>query len=258
MTASQTGFRQNGQTVCQSNGLAYSPVMEITVNPRATVDMRRIGHEGHPLLIIDDFLLGAEALVDFAATAEFGPPRAPLYPGVNAALPEVYQPAIFRALRPSLARAFGLTPDTPVHVTGFLALSTLPLDQLQPRQRIPHYDFVIPNALAILHYLTNRGGTGFFRHTATGFESINAERRDIYGPQLDRELAENSDQLTTFTGPDTPNFSLFDAVDARFNRLVVYRSAVLHCALFDGATLTNDPRTGRLTANTFVLPNPPG
>lgn len=228
--------------------------MDITVNPRARVDMRRIGREGYPLLVIDDFLLDAGALVDFAASADFGPPRAPLYPGVNAALPDSYQPAVFQALRSSLDRAFGLSPDTPVHVSGFLALSTFGLDRLQPRQRIPHYDFVIPNALAVLHYLTNQGGTGFFRHDATGFESIDARRRDTYGARVDRELAENSDRLTTFAGPNTPNFTMFDAVEARFNRLIVYRSAVLHCALFDSAALTDDPRTGRLTANTFVIP----
>jgi len=226
--------------------------METAINPRATVDMRRIGRESHPLLVIDDFLLNPEALVDFAAGAAFGPPRAPLYPGVNAALPDSYLPSVFQTLRPSFARAFGLAPETPVHVTGFLALSTHGLDQLQPRQRIPHYDFVVPNALAVLHYLTDNGGTGFFRHDVTGFESIDEQRRDAYGQQVDRELS--TTDLPTYAGPDTPNFTLFDAVEARFNRLVIYRSAVLHCALFDGATLTDDPRTGRLTANTFVLP----
>jgi len=229
--------------------------MKININPRAQVDMRRIGRDGHPLLVIDDFLLNAEELVDFAAHAPFGPPRVPAYPGVNAELPEAYLPAVFHALRSSFARGFGLAPETPVHVTGFLALATLPLEQLQSRQRIPHYDFVVPDNLAVLHYLGRApgGGTGFFRHDATGFERIDAGRREIYGEHVDRELAEAGGRLNSFAGPNTPYYTLLDQVEARFNRLIVYRSACLHCALFDGAQLSEDPRAGRLTANSFVL-----
>ena len=231
--------------------------MAIEINPRAQVEMRRFGRGGHPLLIIDDFLLSPEDIVDFAAHVAFGPPRVPAYPGVNAEMPEGYLQAVFHALRPSFARGFGLTPETPVHVTGFLALATLPLEQLQPRQRIPHYDFVVPGNLAVLHYLGHApgGGTGFFRHDATGFELIDAARRDTYADHVERELAEAGDRLNGFTGPSTPNYTLIDSVDAKFNRLIVYRSACLHCALFDGAQLSDDPRTGRLTANTFVLIN---
>lgn len=229
--------------------------MTIEINPRAQVDMRRIGRDGHPLLVIDDFLLDPEEIVEFAAGAPFGPPRVPAYPGVNAEMPDGYLQAVFHALRPSFARGFSLSPETPVHVTGFLALATLPLEQLQPRQRIPHYDFVIPGNLAVLHYLGRApgGGTGFFRHDTTGFELIDGERRDAYGDCVERELAEAGDRLNGFTGPSTPNYTLLDQVEARFNRLIVYRSACLHCALFDGAQLSDDPRAGRLTANSFVL-----
>jgi hypothetical protein len=229
--------------------------MTIEINPRAQVDMRRIGREGHPLLIIDDFLVNPEDVVAFAADTPFGPPRVAAYPGVNAELPEGYLPSVFHALRGSFARGFDLATDVPVHVTGFLALATLPLAQLQPRQRIPHYDFVVAGNLAVLHYLGHApgGGTGFFRHDATGFELIDAKRREIYGEHVERELAEAGDRLNHFTGPSTPNYTLLDQVEARFNRLIVYRSACLHCALFDGAQLSEDPRAGRLTANTFVL-----
>ena len=82
---------------------------------------------------------------------------------------------------------------------------------------------------------------------------ITPERRDAYGQYVDRELIEAGDRLDGFTGPSTPNYAMIDSVEARFNRLIVYRSASLHCGLFEGAHLSDDPRTGRLTANTFVL-----
>ncbi|MBW8879936.1 MAG: histone acetyltransferase, partial [Asticcacaulis sp.] len=68
------------------------------------------------------------------------------------------------------------------------------------------------------------------------------------------ELERDGAFLTGYTGPATVNFEMLDAVDIRFNRLILYRGNVLHCALFDGARLESDPRTGRLTANSFVRP----
>ena len=45
-----------------------------------------------------------------------------------------------------------------------------------------------------------------------------------------------------------------DSVDPAFNRLIVYRSHVLHAGLLDGIALSPDPRAGRLTANSFLSP----
>src|SRR3989442_794543 len=42
-------------------------------------------------------------------------------------------------------------------------------------------------------------------------------------------------------------------VEARFNRVVVYRSRLLHSGvILRPEALSDDPRVGRLTANTFV------
>lgn len=92
------------------------------------------------------------------------------------------------------------------------------------------------------------------RHTPSGFESIDSTRREAYMQQVTQELEALGDSLTGYTGPRTPNYELLETVEPKFNRLVIYRSHVLHCALFDGAHLTDDPRTGRLTANSFFTP----
>jgi hypothetical protein len=42
-------------------------------------------------------------------------------------------------------------------------------------------------------------------------------------------------------------------VEAKFNRMLIYRSRVLHSANVNIAKgLSSDPRIGRLTANTFL------
>lgn len=230
--------------------------LTIRLNPAAEVTLHRLGREQAPLLIIDDVLADPEALVDVAAAAPFGPPMSVWYPGVNAAMPDAYLQALLPALRPSLQRAFGMAASAPLAAISFLALSTQQLDALQPRQRIPHYDQPDPQVLALVHYLGHDqgGGTGFFRHKATGFETIRPSRRDDYARAIDAELASHAEALNTFAGPQTPGFEMTGSADWRFNRLIIYPSCVLHCALFDGARLNADPRTGRLTANSFIRP----
>ncbi len=226
--------------------------MTIALNPAATVKLRRIGREGNPLLVIDDVLLDARALVETAAAAPFEAPFSEFYPGVNAPMPRDYLDSLMPVLRPSFERAFGIRRDTPVIASGFFALSTQPLEALRPLQKLPHYDQVEPGQLAMVHYLAKDmgGGTGFFRHTATGFESVTPERRETYLNRMAEEL-ETVGDLPHFTGPRTPNYELLDQADLQFNRLIIYPSNLLHCALFDGARLSDDPRTGRLTANSF-------
>jgi hypothetical protein len=227
----------------------------IQINPAARVQLRHYGEEQNPLIIIDDLLLNPDSLIEYAAEARFSAPEATYYPGLNAALPASYLNTLLPVLRPSLMRAFDIGQSA-LAARAFFALSTLRAEEMAPLQKIPHYDQPDPRCLAMVHYLARdqAGGTGFFRHIPTGFESIDRNRREAYMPQVERELALHGDGLTGYTGPDTPNYELLETVEPRFNRLVIYRSHVLHCALFDGARLTDDPRTGRLTANSFFTP----
>ncbi len=240
--------------VCPVRNFGYIELMSLQINPAAEVTMRRIGREGHPLLIIDDVMANADALVETAAATPFSPPVSAYYPGVNAPMPDDYLRTLMPVLRPSFERAFGIAQTAPMVAAGFFALSTQPVEALQPLQKIPHYDQIEPGHLAMVHYLARDmgGGTGFFRHKTSGFESIDSVRRDAYMGMVAGELG--TVEPTRFAGPDTPNYELLDQADLRFNRLIIYRSNVLHCALFDGARLTDDPRTGRLTANSFFKP----
>jgi hypothetical protein len=66
------------------NAAAFAP------GPGPRVELLRVGREGHPVLILDGLLTGAESLVDFAAdTAVLAPVKtaANFYPGVRAPAP---------------------------------------------------------------------------------------------------------------------------------------------------------------------------
>jgi hypothetical protein len=206
--------------------------------------------------VIDNLFLEPEAQVAAAVAATWGPPQGTYYPGLNAPLSDAYLPQILSALRPSFGRAFGFGSDTQLVADGFFALATWGLEQFGPWQRIPHYDQPYPGHLAMVHYLNaaQGGGTGFFRHSTSGFESIDMTRREAYLAYATQWLDNHASELTGFAGPDTPGYEMHDLVGFRFNRAVIYPSNLLHCALFDSAHLSADPRIGRLTANSFFRP----
>ena len=136
---------------------------------------------------------------------------------------------------------------------------TLPPGALVASQREPHIDTTNPLQFAFLHYLCPSafGGTAFYRHRRTGFETLTPERADDYRAARQSEEAENS--APGYIVSDTPHFEQIAAIAAEPNRLVVYRSRLLHSGLITpGMPLSSDPRSGRLTANIFLtyLPGP--
>ncbi len=232
------------------------PAFDTRLNPKARVQLRHIGREENPVIVIDDLILDADELVDRAAEAPWGPPNGTYYPGLNAPLPASYLQTILPVLAPTFERGFGISRQTPLLAQGFFALATWGLEQFGPLHRIPHYDQPYPSCLAMVHYLCKGqgGGTAFFRHATTGYESIDMARREAYMATVAGELETDADRLTGYAGPKTPNFDMLTFVEPEFNRAVLYPSNILHCALFDGARLSDDPRTGRLTANSFFAP----
>ena len=228
--------------------------MEIALNPRARLDLRHIGRERNPLLIIDDVLAHPDALIAAAGTVPWARPEHAQYPGLNAPLPAAYSQAIIVALRPMLQRAFGVPAGRPLSFFGFFALATLTADELEPVQKIPHRDSSDPFRIAMVHYLCRdqKGGTAFYRHKASGYEAVDGRRAEAYDAAVIAELAEAAPRLTRHVTTETPNYEQIDQADLRFNRLVVYRSHVLHSGLLDEARLSADPTEGRLTANSFI------
>jgi Family of unknown function (DUF6445) len=223
------------------------------LNPNARIEVRQIGREGQPVVVVDDALASPGDLIARARRSTFHPPQHTRYPGLNAALPGAYLDSLVFTLRPLLADVFGIPETLPLTHFGFFALATAAPADLEPIQKIPHTDSPDPFRIASVHYLfeTAQGGTAFFRHRRTGFESVDHARRADYVGIVSEELERMGGELTRHAGPQTPTFELVETVEAALNRLVVYRSNVLHSGLLDGSPLSADPATGRLTANSF-------
>lgn len=213
----------------------------------------RIGHEREPILIIDGFSSDPETLVEQAAHETYRP-LGPHYPGVRAPLAAQYLSERMDLLQRLLADVFGLQDGANLLECNF-SLVTTPAAGLQPLQRLPHFDSTDPGRLAVLHYLCGPegGGTAFYRHRTTGFETVSASRMEDYALHLNDEIERRGPPPAGYIQGDTPLFEQTYRVKAVFNRLVVYRGWTLHAGLVpEGHPLSADARTGRLTINTFL------
>ena len=230
---------------------------DFALNPAPEVTVLAVGREAEPVMVVDGAMRSPAALVEYAARqVRFAPPPAGenFYPGLLGAMPLSYVSAVVGALRPALEAAFGLQDCVPSRASCNYSIVTLAPEQLNLAQRIPHVDTVDPLQIAILHYLCDArfDGTGFYRHRSTGFETLSNERDGVYHAALEADLARHPPPAAYIAG-DTPLFERTAHVDLRFDRLVVYRSRVLHSGQIDPAVgLSPDPPRGRLTANIFL------
>jgi hypothetical protein len=213
---------------------------------------RRIGTERQPIAIVDHFHPDPQALRDCAATARFEPALR-RYPGVRATLPQDYFHAVRPALSQVVAHVFGHSGGIALLDASFSVVTT-PADRLSVEQRIPHFDAVDPDRIALVHYLGGKGsgGTAFYRHRATGFETIDAARVSTYLDAVRVEMR-SAPPAPAYIHGSTAQFEQVSAVDARCNRAVLYRSALLHSGLIPpDLALDGYPARGRLTVTAFL------
>ena len=230
---------------------------DFRLNPRPTVSLQRLGQEQEPVLLVDNVLLDAAGLIDYATwEVAFTPVANPDggYPGLRAPAPLNYVENVVRALSPIVERAFGLGGVALSNVECSLSLTTTPPTALTVQQRTPHIDTTYPLQFAWLHYLCppGHGGTSFYRHRATGFETLDDAQAPVYDAVRARELAERAPPLR-YADAGSDRYEAIGSCAATFNRLAIYRSCLLHSGdIPDGVPLIADPRRGRLTANIFV------
>lgn len=222
------------------------------------VSLRHVGREREPVVVIDRATGQRDALVEFAATRSRFEPATKVgsfYPGLLGPAPTAYVEAMVRMVLPLIATHFTGVPVQPARARGNFSLVTLPPEALTPDQRVPHVDSADRLQFATVHFLSsaNGDGTRFFRHRATGFETLDAARSPTYVERLNAELRAGGAPDGYIAG-STPLFEQTAAVEARYNRAVVYRSALLHSGtIATGRELSDDPLRGRLTVTAFLM-----
>lgn len=217
-----------------------------------SVEIHRHGNEQEPVVVIDGFAPDPGRFIDDAAFLSFKP-IGPHYPGVRAVVAAPMLHDLLAALEPVAAEAFR-EPRIEL-IDAFYSLLTTPPQELVPIQRLPHFDGVERERLALLHYLARdeRSGTAFFRHRSTGFETVDAPRLATYRQALDADIKREGMPSPDYIDGDTAIFEQTARYDGSFNRAILYRSNTLHCASIPrDMTFLADTQRGRLTVNTFL------
>jgi hypothetical protein len=220
----------------------------------ATVRIEHIGEERQPVIVIDDFVPDPERLRAAAEALEYQV-MGRHYPGLRAQVAAADVDTFLAPWHGLIAETFGFREPAQVISAGYSIVTTPPA-QLTPIQRLPHFDGLEGERVALLHYLNgqDQGGTAFYRHRGTGYETISADRHAAYDAALHREVAQHGLPEPAYIAGDTPLYERIARFEARPNRALIYRGHMLHCAdLPDDLDFTPDPKTARLTVNTFLI-----
>jgi hypothetical protein len=212
------------------------------------------GREQAPLIVIDNLVANPDELVDLAASKMFGDVVS-YYPGVRAKVPLTYQRFVIEQMRDVFADYFGLAAGTLRFTACHFSLVTTPPEKLTYLQRIPHVDSLSRTELAFIHYLfkTDLGGTAFYRHRKTGFESLDQVRKPEYWRHIEEEQTGPDAPPAAYINGDTPLYEQTCHQAGAFNRMLVYRRCSLHSgAIAPSFVADPNPLTGRLSVNGFL------
>lgn len=225
----------------------------MATQPTAPVTVHRFGKEAEPVVVIDAFSGIADELLAAGRGAQYRQGGAS-YPGIRSWAEPSYLDRRRELMFQIMQQVFGFRRGISCEVSTY-SLVTLAESELAPLQRIPHYDHSSGELVAIMHYLLGpeTGGTAFYRHRRTGFETITDAREAQYNAALAEDEREYGMPPPRYYYGDTDRYELIGEVEAQPDRLVLYRGKLLHSGVIpDPAGLSVDPREGRLTINMFL------
>ncbi|TDK27131.1 hypothetical protein E2F46_02650 [Luteimonas aestuarii] len=229
--------------------------MLLEPHPQLCVQRLSVGEEGAPVVVIDQLVREPERLLRKAGRLRFTPQGA-MFPGVRARAPLSYEVFVEGVLRPLLDEVFGLPRDARLAFPMcHYSLVTQAPERLAFLQRIPHIDSTTALGLATVHYLFRAawGGTAFYRHRGTGYETVDEARRDGYYAALEHEAKGEHAPATGYIDGDTELFERIASIDGVFNRMIVYRRNALHSGNIDSRRVPPaDLQAGRLSINSFI------
>lgn len=178
------------------------------------------------------------------------------YPGLRAPAPKDYALKLVKMLRPLVQQHFGLSTQILSTARCAFSLATTKPQDLTLAQRLPHFDSVEEGQIASVHFLCGEqyGGTAFYRHKCTGFETITTGRSPRYLDALNGNLKEYGKPGAQYMCTGDSIFDQTAHIEAKMDRLLIFKSTMLHTGMVNpDAGLSADPAKGRITANLFAL-----
>ncbi len=228
----------------------------LCVNSACKISTMNVGEEGNTIVIVDDYLSTPDDVVHLAKIAgHFVDERDNFYPGKRKDVPQDYSHILADFFRANIASLFEINNATPEVVESKFCIATKPPSELIPIQSIPHFDTSDDNQIAAVHYLCRPPfqGTSFYQHRSSGFEAITADKSKSYYKWLNREATTIGLPKADYIMGDTQAFKRIAKIELKENRIIFYKSNMLHAGDINAQTdLQADPTKGRLTANSFI------
>lgn len=221
-----------------------------------TYSVETFGNESEPVVVIDGFSDELDRLIRMGRSARYT--RVEGYPGLRSPLDPNYLGVRGGLLAPILAREFGLTEKIRIESCNF-SIVAVPPEHLQPAQRIPHYDGAETDLIAVVQYTqgAQTGGTSFYRHRRTGFETITQERVDLYRAAIADDNDIYGSPRAAYHHGDSDRYEMIGEVAARPDRLILYRGCRLHSGYIPQKPVPAEAiASGRLTVTAFLTSNP--
>ncbi|MES2898576.1 MAG: DUF6445 family protein [Pseudomonadota bacterium] len=227
-------------------------------NPNPRIEVVDIPGQ-KPCLVVDDFLIDPDLMVDAAVRYRDGFSAAPFnaYPGIEMPAPEALSARLDEFFGQHVRHLLGVRRTVQMH--SRLSIVTLQPPQLQPLQRICHRDRLDITAdqcvaASVLYLFKDAalGGTSFYA-PRQGLDQTNAliaawNRMDQQA--MTQALGAEPGYLTG----SNAYFDLLATVPAKFNRIIFYDGAMFHSSHVTRPDLLSDaPDLGRLTLNGFFV-----
>lgn len=226
-------------------------------NPNAKIAVLPL-FEGHQCVVIDDFLLNPEQIVDFARQSQSGfrYDQDNYFPGLEMDMGRhfaiQFEQFFMLKLRPYFQVRRNLGSACRISMT------TLQTDQLHPLQRLCHRDAeTLPTGMGIgasVVYLFDRpelGGTSFFQPAQDLDQVRDFLRLAAQGDNA--RLTEQIRQTPSYCYQSNPWFALKHTVAAQWNRAIFYEGTVFHAAHISDAALLSDQLSDQLSQARLCL-----
>ncbi len=225
-------------------------------NPNARFSVVSITQE-HACYVVDDALLYPESWLEYAEAHhdEFAAAAHNAYPGIELALPERISAMLEDFFRLHIRRKLGARRTLDLH--SRLSMATLQADSLSPIQWLCHRDRLgAPDtqmAAASVLYLfddVRLGGTSFYV-PKRDIPDTEALMRLVGSASRDEVLAKTT-IAPGYLLDSNDYFERVCTVPAKWNRIIFYNGSLFHSPdLRHPDALSDDPRKGRLTLNSF-------
>lgn len=229
-----------------------------SLNENLQIQSFTVGNENQKIIVVDNLLQTPDTMIDYAVSKnefERYKGHCNFYPGIRVPAPAEYSAALAPVVHSILLSEYeGIATDWELNKAECsLSLITVKPEDLRKVQSTPHFDSANPYQFAILVYLCNEahGGTAFYRHNATNYETITHDIRKPFEDIYFKELEQTSVKKGYFKDSNE-HFTKIGLVDAKYNRMIIYRSCLLHSPHINpNQSVDHNPRTGRLTINSF-------